>query len=361
MRPAGIYIQISAFPLLEMLYCLLCLMVIVFTFIVFFSIYKRKLAKKEKKWLALISTIISEIIFFEEEEGKHIEVKVEAKLLQNPRFRQCFLNEILHVKKNLFGAPVTNLKKLFELLEFDKDSSLKIQSNKWHVKAKGIQELSVMEQSQYVKQIFRLTNDPHELVRNEAQCALVNFYGFNGFRFLNILIYPISQWQQMQLLNYLHDAKTTDTQQLKKWLVSRNNSVVTLGLRLAAFYNAYDVYNNVIRCMQNPDQNIRLCALRYLTRVSEEGTADEIIKGYSSSDKNVRLRILATLQKVGDEKQIPFLLKQLQDTDDAIKVAAAKTLSVLHPLGTVFFQTHLFADEDPWRTIFSQIKNERAA
>ncbi len=42
------------------------------------------------------------------------------------------------------------------LLEFDKDSLQKIQSKKWHIKAKGIQELAIMEQVQYVKEIFDL-------------------------------------------------------------------------------------------------------------------------------------------------------------------------------------------------------------
>ena len=106
---------------------------------------------------------------------------------------------------------------------------------------------------------------------------------------------------------------------------------------------------------------VKLNALRYLKKMAIEESAEEIIKCYSSSDKSVQLHILSTLKEVGSEKEIPFLIKQLQDADDDIKVAAAKTLSHLHPLGTAVFQTQLFADRNPWKAIFTEIQNDRAA
>ncbi len=89
-------------------------MVVVFLFIIFFSFYKRKLEKKKKLWEERISSVISQVIFYEADGQSKMEIKVDEKLLQNSKFRQYFLNEIIHVKKNLFGAPVSNLKKLYE-------------------------------------------------------------------------------------------------------------------------------------------------------------------------------------------------------------------------------------------------------
>ena len=361
MKSTNTFLQINPYPLIGLLYFFLGLMIIVFLFIMFFSFYKRKLEKRKKFWEEAISSVISQVIFYEEDGQSQMETKVDEKLLQNSNFRQYFIDEIIHAKKNLFGAPVSNLKKLYNLLKFDKDSLQKIHSTKWYIKAKGIQELSIMEQVQFVKEIFRLTNDSDELVRNEAQCALVNFYGFKGFRFLNVIVHPISQWQQIQLLNYLHDAKTTDPEQLKKWLASKNESVVTLALRLAGFYNSFEVYNEVIQCLQHPDQQVKLNALMYLKKISTDDTAEKIINCYNFSDRTVKLAILSVLEEIGNEKQVSFLLKQLHDNDDTIKLASAKTLSCLHPMGKAFFQTHLFADQNPWKAIFSQIENERAA
>jgi hypothetical protein len=237
----------------------------------------------------------------------------------------------------------------------------KLKSNKWHIKARGIHELAVMGQLKYVREIFRLTNDSHELVRNEAQCAIVIFYGFKGLRFLNVLVHPVSQWQQIQLLNYVHDLQSAEPRFLKRWLTSKNNSVVTFAIHLSSLYNCADVYNEVILCLQNPDRQVKLNALDYLEKINNEDTSNEIIACFSSSEKIIQLRILSVLKETGSEKQVPFLLKELHNPDDTIKLAAAKTLACLHPSGAEFLHSHLFADEYPWAAIFSQIENERAA
>lgn len=355
-------IIITAHSLIWVLYFFLFLIVLVFISVLIFSLFKRRLEKKKKLWQENVSNIISHAIFFENDGVDTLEIKTEDEhFLKNKTFRQYFINELIHAKKNLSGGSLTNLVNLYEKLEFDKDSLEKIHNTKWHIKAKGIQEMALMEQVKYVKQIFRLTNDNNELVRNEAQCALVAFYGFKGLRFLNVIVHSISQWQQIQLLNYVHDLQADDTKYLKRWLTSKNNSVVTFALRLASLFNCREVYNEVIQCLQNPDKQIKLNALVYLKKINSDDTAEEILKCYASSDKAVQLNILSVLQETGNENQITFLLKQLHNADHTIKLAAAKTLSCIHPSGPAFFQTHLFADEYPWNAIFSQIENERAA
>jgi len=356
------FLEINAYTLIWVLYFFLGLMVLVFIFILIFSFYKRSVEKKKKSWQDDVATIISEAIFFEDDASSVIEINPERRqIFDNKTFRQYFIDEVIHAKKNLSGAPVLNLVHLYEMLELDKDSLEKIKNKKWHIKAKGIQELAIMQQEKYVKQIFRLTNDTHELVRNEAQCALVHFYDFKGLRFLNVISHPVSQWQQIQLLNYLHDSQAVNPVQLKKWLKLSNHSVVTIAVRLASFYNCMEVYEEIIACLQNGTAEVKMNALEYLKKIHKDNTADEIIKCYACSGKQVKLSILSVLHETANEKHITFLMKQLHNPDDTIKLAAAKVLSFIHPLGQDFFRQHLFADEHPWDAIFSQIDNDRAA
>lgn len=358
----NVFLAIDVYISLWALYFFLALMVLVFIFIMVFSFYKRRLDKKKKSWQENVATIISNAVFFEDDGHSAMEITPSDKqLLTNKTFRQYFIDELIHAKKNLSGAPVLNLKHLYEMLALDTDSLQKIRNKKWHIKAKGIQELAIMEQVKYVKQIFRLTNDAHELVRNEAQCALVHFYDFQGLRFLNVIVHEVSTWQQIQLLNYLHDSHSVNVVQLKKWLRSQNKSVVTIALRLATFYNCREVYNDVIHCLHNGKAEVQMSALDYLQKNHQEDTSDEIIKVYASSDRRIKLSILSVLQQTASQGQLTFLMKQLHNTDDTIKVAAAKTLSLIHPAGPDFFRQLLFADEHPWDAIFSQIDNDRAA
>lgn len=356
------FLMISAYSFIWVLYFFLSIMVLLFISIIIFSFYKSKLESKKKLWRQNIADIISQAIVFGNDGTAIWKLNADDEIcFRNKNYRQYFIDDIIHARKNISGAPVANLVNCYEKLSLDKDALQKMKSKKWHVKARGIHELAVMGQLKYVKEIFRLTNDSHELVRNEAQCALVNFYGFKGLRFLNVLVYPVSRWQQIQLLNYLHDLQSAEPLLLKRWLNSKNNSVVTFAIHLSSLYNCIEVYKEVLLCLQNADRQVKLNAIDYLEKINNEDTANDIITCFSSSEKIVQLRILSVLKETGSEEQIPFLLKQLHNEDDTIKLAAAKTLACLHPSGAEFLHSHLFAGEYPWAAIFSQIENERAA
>ncbi len=352
--------MINAYQFVSITYVFLLLLVLLFIFILCFTFYKKRIERNKKLWLQHIEQVVSQAIFSEENESVDITLEIR-KLLQNSMFRQYVINELIHARKSLSGSSTLNLIRLYEMLELHKDSFRKLQNKKWHLKAKGIQELATMNQTKYVKEIFRLTNNSNELVRNEAQCALVNFYGFPGLRFLNVTTFPISQWQQIQLLNKLNGVPVQNFDVIKKWLLSANESVILFSLNLATFYNCFDVYENVINCLQRPVLQIRLNALEYLKKMPREDTPEQMTGHYSFENKIYKLTIINALKDLGSEKQITFLLKRLHDNDNDIKAAAAKSLSCLHPSGVSFLQSHLFADENPWKAIFLHIENERAA
>lgn len=357
-----VFFKIDLSRFINVIFVCLLLMILLFTFVVGFTIFKRSVESNKKLWQQSIAAIISQAIFFTNHDDEPVDISYRIEmLLQKPIFRNCVINELIQAKKNLSGTSTTNLKKLYEVLELNNYSFTKLNNAKPHIKAKGIQELAILEQKKYVKEIFRLTNHEVELVRNEAQCALVSFYGFLGLRFLNVTTYPISQWQQIQLLNKLTGVKPANFDVIKKWIVSPNESVRIFALKLAAFFNCYDVYDDVVNCLKSRSLQMRLSALEYLKKLPQQDTADQIITYYRFENKIYKLAVIEALKDMGCEKQIPFLLKQLHDKDDDIKAAAARSLALLHPSGTAFLQTHLFADENPWKAIFLHIENERAA
>lgn len=355
-----VLLKIDSYTLMRVMIIFIIILGLLFASTLVFFIYKKRIAAEKKSWEEPIALLVSTAVFNLEEECPEL-ISKSSKYLLNPRFRQYLINEIILARKSLSGSSTENLKKLYENLELNKDSFKKLHHKKWHIKARGIQELAIMEQKRYVKEIFRLTNNKSESVRNESQCALVNFYGFAGLRFLGIIVYPLSEWQQIQLLNKLHDVKPQNFEVIKRWLQSPNESVVNFTLRLATFYNRFDVYPDVMDCLSNASLHVKLNTLNYLKKIPRDDTAEKLVDNYSYENKSYRLAIINALNDIGSEEQINFLLKQLHDNDNDIKFAAAKSLSHLHPLGSAFFKTWLFADEDPWKTIFLQIENEHAA
>jgi hypothetical protein len=327
-----------------------------------FTFYKRKKDKNKTSWKDNIATIISTAIYYATGDDELTQVIADnQELLKKPAFRQYLVSEIIHTRKDISGASATNLKSFYEMLELNKESRGKLTHKKWHIKVKGIQELAIMEQRNYVKQIFRLANHKNEFVRNEAQCALVNFHGFLGLRFLNITTYPLSEWQQIQLLNKLNSITPQNFEPVKDWLHSKNDSVVEFSLRLASLYNRYELYEDVVNCLSNKNVLVKMNAIDYLRKNPHEDTANKITADFAFEHKMYKLSILDALKEIGNENQVTFLLKQLHNIDNDIKAAAARAVSALHPSGKGVLRDHLFADENPWKSIFLQIDNELTA
>lgn len=358
----SILLKFHFYRFADVIFVCFLLMLLLFVFTIAYAVNKKRSRRNKELWYADITTIISQAIFSTNKEDDPVDISYRIEmLLHNKGFRNTLINELIHAKKNLSGSSTLNLVKLYEVLQLDKNSLTKLHSSKWHIKAKGIQELAMLDQKKYVKEIFRLTNNPNVLVRNEAQCALISFYGYQGLRFLNVASYPISQWQQIQLLNKLGYEVPKNFESVKNWLQSSNESVKIFALKLATVFNCYEVYENVINCLQIDSLQVRLNALEYLKKLPHVDTADNLIANYFFKSKIYKLAVIVALKDTGSEKQIPFLLKQLHDNDDDIKAAAARSLTGLHPSGVSFLQNHLFADENPWKAIFLHIKNERAA
>src|ERR1700694_1953085 len=162
-----IFLKVDFYLFTIAIYVFLVLTLLLFIFILGFTIYKRKIEYNKKVWQQSIAPVISEAIFKEDEEEEeyvdllYITYKIEM-LLQNLKFRNFVINELAEVKKSLSGASDSNLKKLFEALELDKDAFKKLNKIKWHIKAKGIEELGIMDQKKYTKEIFWLTNNDNE-------------------------------------------------------------------------------------------------------------------------------------------------------------------------------------------------------
>ena len=346
---------------MNVIYAFIVILIFLFFVIAAYSIYYQRRERNQKRWENSVTDLINEIIFSENEDAFSQIIPKQKELLQSSHYRQFLIDEIIKTKKLLSGTFAIGLKKLYEELQLNKHSLSKLSSYSWKIKAKGVQELSAMEQDQYVKNIFRLTTHENETVRNQAQCGLVSYYGFEGLRFLNVTIYPISEWQQIQLLSNLSIAIPQNTAMIKKWLRSSMESVVVFSLKLACFYNDFSVYDDVANCLVHPSTKVKLYALEYLKKIPTEETAKVMIRVYARGDKRFRLAVIDAFKYMGSIDDVSFLLGQLEDMDNDVKAAAAAAIMFIHPSGNEFLQTLSYASISPWKTIFKQVNNEVAA
>ena len=220
-----------------------------------------------------------------------------------------------------------------------------------------------MNQKDCLLKIYKLTNHKNELVRMEAQSAVINFSGFEGLRFLDIISYPLLPWQQLKLLDQLSKIPAESFTGIENWLGSGNDSVVMFALRLVMIYHRFELHDTVAKCLNHPAPAIRKCTVETLMHIYTEDTAALILNNYDTEDKAYRLAVLDALREMGTpENLVSFLIKEFGKEDNEIKMAAARALlEAENGEGARALESYPNGPYYPWNEIIQQLKAEKAA
>ena len=356
------------FSLSTYLFCLLILVLCAFI-ILYLNIRNRQEAKFTR-WKFISDNLIRSAIFFEEEEnidsGKTI-LKTQyiplpgrfKKLLPDFHFRKLLTKELLTAKQNMSGTAASNLRILYKQLGLDEDALKMINSRSWYLKASGIQQLEIMDLSEYKDKISKYTNNKRGLVRVEAQNAIVKFNGFEGLHFLDHATYQISEWQQIKLLEELSRLPVENFPGIDIWLSSKNDSVVTFALKLAREYNRFELYDKVFICLKHLNPKVREQAISTLKELQTENTANHLVEIYNDETHRNKIAIIKALEDVGTNLEITFLLGLLDSENNQVKIAAARALASIGSEGLLQLQSYEKANDYPYKNIIDQIKAEK--
>ncbi len=333
----------------------------------------RRREAKLSRWTFIIDHIIRDAIFFEGINDKdpvsnanHI---IEAnkpniserlkRLLPDRHFRLILTAKLVRAKRNMSGVASENLTQLFRQLKLDKRALMMLDDSSWYMQASAIQQLSTMELSEYKEKIFEYINHKRALVRIEAQNAVLKFYGFEGLRFLDQVSYPITEWQQIKLLDELSHLPPENFTGFDIWLNSENVSVVIFALKLVRIYQKFEPYDQVLECLKHANPEVRRQAIHVLQDLPNDQTASVLISIFPDETARNRIAILRVLESVSTGSDISFLLGLLDDSSNEIKVSSARTLASLGNDGMEALQLHRLADEYPLNQIIAQIREER--
>ncbi|HYM95183.1 MAG TPA: HEAT repeat domain-containing protein [Chitinophagaceae bacterium] len=268
------------------------------------------------------------------------------------------LQELADTGKKFSGITMDNIKWLFQKTQLKEELLIHLKDKRWNRKAKAIQQLSSLQQKDQLPNIFRLSNHNNDLVRMEAQTATVKLTGFTGLRFLNVIGYPVSEWQQLRLIQELSMHSIERFDDVDHWLKSKNASVIEFALRLVEIYQRYEFYDSVVQCLSHSSVSICNQAVITLGKISNEKTAGLLIDIYPGSDLSLQFHILKILQNIGAENEIPFLLSQLNHANDSFKCEAAKAIKEINVSGIERVEKSVDNTAKPWNIILQQLKME---
>ncbi|MBV8388779.1 MAG: HEAT repeat domain-containing protein [Mucilaginibacter sp.] len=326
--------------------------------------FKSVYDKKFDKWSLISDLLIRKAIFYDDEElegDAMIPVTSRAeKLMSNKYFRKLLVNEITSAKKSITGISADNLKHLYVQQGLDKYALNNLSSGRWYIRAKAVQELTIMDMHEFVEQICLYTDDKNDLVRMEAQSALVHFNGFDGLHFLDTVTYPISNWQQIKLLQQLSNVSPSQID-MSPWFKSANSTVIVFALKLARTYQRFDLYYDIVSCLDHSDPTVRYEAIHCLKDIYTDETSDDLISRFLHEILKNQLAMIKVMETVGTDKDLLFLLDLLTYENDEIKIHAARALVQSNKDGMISLEKYSREENQSIKEIVMHIKGEIAA
>ncbi len=338
------------------------LMVCLLIFMLIYMYFRSKREKNQVNYKLISDLLVRKAVFYDGimlPETLIPVTKRVKKLIDNKYFRDRLTDELVVAKKNITGTSAENLKHLYQQLNLEQYALKNLKSRYWHIKAKAIQELYLMELKEYEFELYPFANDKNELIRMEAQVALVQFNGFEGLLFLDDITYSISEWQQIKLLQKLSNLPPVHVS-IDSWLKSSNISVVIFALKLIRNYHRFELHDAVLQCLDHPDPEVRLQAINCFCEIYTDETSIHLISRFWREGLKHQLAIIRALQNIGSENDNPFLLTLLHNDNYEMKLYAARALAHSGKKGLASLNDYGSYD-NKLNDIIIQVKGELAA
>jgi len=237
--------------------------------------------------------------------------------------RQVLINQMIDLAVNLKGEIKEEIQRLYIRLGLKRDSLEKAYSRKWHQNVKGFRELAFMNIREANEQILKSVNASNEILRMEAQIAMVRLSDENPYEFLDVLEKPLSLWEQVTL-HELQIQHNLDVPDFKQWFSSDNISVVMFSLEMVAWYKQRGVGKEILEMFEHENEQIRNTSYKVCGEIGLKMALSAMTRRYPEETFNNKLEILHSFAKVPDEKYLRFL-KSVLDTEEDVQLQIEAT------------------------------------
>jgi hypothetical protein len=240
--------------------------------------------------------------------------------------RQVLIDQMIDVSINLKGEEAKMLLGLYKHLGLDRDSERRARDRRWHKKIKGFRELAFMNIKSANETMFKALNSSNEILRMEAQIALVRLGDDKPFDFLNKLERPFSLWEQISL-HELIVQHNLPLPEFSQWLNSPNPTVAMFALRMIREFRQSEAEEAVHGILMHPDPDIKKLAIQVAGDMNMRSTLETMKHMYKFQDYDVCLEIIKSMGKMPDLSLLGFLKLVLDKEDDVqLQIEATKAI-----------------------------------
>jgi len=278
---------------------------------------------KTDKLMEQYQALLIDYLFSENKEDKFYEIHQIATTTFN---KKILIDQMIDLSVNLSGEAKEELRDLYLKLNLEQDSIAKANHYKWHIKIKGFKELAFMNITDANKEIKRALKSNNDILRMEAQLALVRLNEDDPFKFLDDLKKPFTLWEQLNVheLITFHNLPIPD---FSRWTNSLNKTVVIFSLRMINVFKQIHAGEAVIKCLEHSDHEVRHMAIKVCGEIHLREALPYLKQMYKNEDYSNCLAIVQAMGKMKDESVLGFL-KLVIDKEEDVQLQIEATLAI---------------------------------
>lgn len=280
---------------------------------------KNRQEKKRAYWHDRFQNLLVKLLFEPEykkggDRYKKIINKYNAKDL--PKIvRRTLVEDMMELHKGVMGESAIVLQDFYVDVNLDHFAKIDIKRGAWYYKARGFRELSEFNVKDSYKLIVRYVDHNNKILRQEAQYAAVVLKGPEALNFVPKLKTPISEWQQLVLLEKLVKFMPEDIPDVDHWLDSKNDSVIVFASRIIAHFQKFQSGDKVLDQTMHKNPYVAIKCLECIRELQYKRGCSKLRDFYSKVTEDVQVRILDTLAQLGDTGDLNFFKHEVEERE----------------------------------------------
>lgn len=298
-------------------------------------IYKTQRENKRILLRKKYQPVFTRILFESDEALNDEEVYklFEETDLKIPYHREIINDEIIHLHSNFTGDAALRLEKLFVQLLFHEDSIRRLKSTQWHLVAKSMRELALMNVREAHPILAKFLNSKNEILRMEARVAMMKLSETEPLSFLSKETEPLTDWDKANIHAMLTRMESPVIPDFSIWLNSPNKTVIHFCIMMIGYYRQQESADVLVRILNHEDEIIRLAVVRALRDLNARSSEESLITLYPLETSEIQFEILKTLEVIGREKSTFLLEKILKNPITEYRLAIQAVRSLLATAG----------------------------
>ena len=285
-----------------------------------------------------LAPMITNFLFFSEEststdQHAYIRMKIEIRELLKLQINREVLAEVLmDLRQDVTGKARHRLLGLYQDLGLHQGALKKLNSHSWVKVSQGIRELTDMQVDQAYHILKKLINHNRSVIRKQAQLAVVNLREEGIRHVLDTARHPISEWQQLKLMELLNHREGFVPPRFRDWLISENKDVVLFALRLIRHYSQNDADRAIITLLQHRSAEIQAAALECIREFRFEQARNSLKQQFHKAAVEIKILILDALQEVALPEDLSWLqTRAATDPSFLVRSKAGTVINSLSP------------------------------